>query len=290
MFVAVSASDVNAGSRATAFAPDDFARPKSGNRCGHDAKNPTLSPPMPIKTGLGGLPRILSLAAERAKEWFWNPQKCPLLETCPDRQTRSERREAIQVVLEYILSRLDLATLCIGTPTLNDGFIDLDMKAIVEGTGLGQRRCERAMADLKEAGFMEVAQPRHRNEEGKYFGLRAIRRLTVRFFEWLNLGPMLARERARASKALKNRIGQFGRSLKDVVKRKFGGRFMPNPKPVLQMKKQASQEITRPWNDYFKQKIKTGLDYIEARRLANEFFGYPPTWSPGYGDPTEFIQ
>ena len=141
-------------------------QPKSGNRCGHDPQNPNLSPPNPIRKGEGAPPRILSLAAERAKEWFWNPQKCPLLETNDDRQTRSERREAIQVVLEFLLSRLDLVTLCVGTPTLNHGFIDLGMNSIVEGTGLGQRRCERAIGDLKEAGFMEVNQPRHRHEDG----------------------------------------------------------------------------------------------------------------------------
>ena len=265
----------------------------TGNGCGHDPRNPRLSPPTPIKTGLGGLPRILSLAAERAKEWFWNPPKCPLLETSPDRQTRSERREAIQVVLEYLLSRLDLATLCVGTPTLNDGFIDLDMNAIVEGTGLGQRRCERAIVDLKEAGFMEVGQPRYRNEEGKYFGLRAIRRLTARFFEWLNLGQMLARERARASKALKNRLAKYGRSLSDAVKRSFGkvlNRSLAKKKPMLQARRSAPQEISRPWYDFYREKIRAGLEVEDAQRLTNEKFGYPLKWSPGYGDPAEFAQ
>jgi hypothetical protein len=101
---------------------------------------------------------------------------------------------------------------------------------------------------------------------------------------------MLAKERARASKALKKRVAKYGRSLKDVVKRKFGDRLKLSSKPVLQDKKQASQEISRPWNEFLKHKIKEGLDILEARRLANEFFGYPPTWSPGYGDPAEFAQ
>ena len=267
--------------------------PKFGNRCGHDLNNPILSPPNPIRKGAGGLPRILSLAAERAKEWFWNPQKCPLLETNADRQTRSERREAIQVVLEYLLSRLDLVTLCIGTPTLSSGFVDLDMNTIVEGTGLGQRRCERAIGDLREAGFMEVAQPRHRNEDGKYVGLRAIRCLTVRLFEWLNLGPMLTRERARASQALKKRLAKYGRSLKDVVRRSFSKLLKSSSKGLnngLQLQRSASSEISRPWYDFYKQRIKDGLDCTDARRLANEFFGYPANWSPGYGDPAEFTQ
>ena len=270
-----------------------FVPQKSGNRCGHDPKNPILSPPYPIRKGAGGLPRILSLAAERAKEWFWNPQKCPLLETNADRQTRSERREAIQVVLEYLLSRLDLVTLCVGTPTLNNGFVDLDMNSIVEGTGLGQRRCERAIGDLKGAGFMEVAQPRYRNNEGKYFGLRAVRCLTVRFFEWLNLGPMLARERSRASKALGKRLAKFGRSLSDVVKRPFAERLksmVKGSKPAFRIGKSAPPEISRPWYDLYKQMIREGLTIEEARRRTNEAFEYPTNWSPGYGDPAWFVQ
>jgi hypothetical protein len=180
---------------------------------------------------IGGLPRILSLAAERAKEWFWNPQKCPLLESDEGRRTRSGRREAIQVALEYLFSRLDLVALCVGTPTLNNGFVDLGMRSIVESTGLGQRRCGRAIGELKEAGFMTVAQPRYRNRAGKYVGLRAVRCLTAHLVEWLELGPMLARELARASQALKNRLAKYGRSLSDVVNRTLHGLSRPQPMP-----------------------------------------------------------
>ena len=63
----------------------------SGNRCGHDPENPHLNPIEPIKSGPGCPPRILSLAAERAKEWFFSPEKCPLLNGDSERQMRSER-------------------------------------------------------------------------------------------------------------------------------------------------------------------------------------------------------
>lgn len=72
-----------------------------GNRCGHDPHNPQLSPPSPIKKGLGGLPRILSLAAERAKDWFFHPDTCPPLNINPYRQTRSERREAYSPAAQH---------------------------------------------------------------------------------------------------------------------------------------------------------------------------------------------
>lgn len=77
----------------------------TGNRCGHDPKQPRLTPARSLRKGKGGLPRILSLAAERAKKWYFHPKKCPLL-SHPNRQTRSERREACQIVQETILSHL----------------------------------------------------------------------------------------------------------------------------------------------------------------------------------------
>lgn len=149
----------------------------SGNRCGHDPKRPQLSAAVPIPKGKGGFPRILSLAAERAKAWYFYPAKCPQLHG-RGRQTRSERREACQVVLEVIFRHLDLASMCLGTPTSANGFIDIDMRTVVHDSGMGQRRCERAIALLKKAGFMRVKQPRRQNEEGAYFGCRAIRVVT----------------------------------------------------------------------------------------------------------------
>jgi len=249
----------------------------SGNRCGHDPQNPRLSPPSPISMGPGGLPRILSLAAEKAKDWYFTPGKCPPLQTNLKRQTRSERREACQVVIEFLLSRLDLATLCLGLPTLNDGFIDLSMKTIVAGTGLKQRRCERAIGQLKSAGFMEVRQPRFKSTEGKYLGLRAIRVITARFFEWLGLGAMLARERARASKALRARISQFGLNWSEVVRRKIRQVI----RPVQEKGQIASKDLKRVWNAKFSQAVQNGTDFKEAQRQINAELGYPSDWSPG---------
>ena len=264
------------------------ASKSSGNRCGHDPHNPQLSPTVPIRTGPGGLPRILSLAAERLKEWFWNPKKCPELQANPDRQIRSERREAIQIVLEYLLSRLDLVTLCVGVPTPCHGFIDVDMRSIVAGTGLGKRRCERAIAQLKAAGFMKVEQPRHRNEEGQYVGLRAIRVVTRKLFEWLNLGPMLERERKRASQALARRAAQYGQTLVDLVKRKtremvqkFGQNLSP-PK-----RRELDRETRLSWNRQLCNLMRAGSDHKEAQKLINQKFGFPLDWSPGMGAPEQ---
>lgn len=256
----------------------------TGNRCGHCPKRPQLRPARPIRTGKGGLPRILSLAAERAKAWYFHPKKCPPLQAHQNRQTRSERREACQIVLEIILSHLDLASMCLGTPTPASGFIDIDMRAIVRDTGMGQRRCERAITLFKEAGFMRVAQPRTQNEEGAYFGCRAIRVVTEALFEWLGLAPMLRRERARASEHLRRKAQKMNKKLSDLM-----GRLREKLKaPGKNFKQrfthsngQAHEQRTLSWNRRWSEFILSGGSPDDAQRRTNEALGYPPGYSPG---------
>ena len=256
----------------------------TGNRCGHDPKNPSLSPAKPIRKGKGGLPRILSLAAERAKAWYFHPKKCPPLQAQPNRRTRSERREACQVVLETILAHLDLASMCLGTPTAASGFIDIDMRTIVLDSGIGQRRCERAIALFKEAGFMKVTQPRTQNDEGMYFGCRAIRVVTEALFEWLGLGPMLHRERARASERLRRKAQKANRKLSEFMGR-IRDRFRsPAGRGFQRLSPRAEEERmerriawSRKWSEF----VLQGIDSREAQLRTNAALGYPPGYSPG---------
>lgn len=250
----------------------------SGNRCGHNPYSPRLNAAVSIPKGKGGFPRILSLAAERAKAWYFHPKKCPPLQIHSGRQIRSERREACQIVLESILRHLDLASMCLGTPTLANGFIDIDIKTISHDAGIGQRRCERAIALLKRAGFMRVQQPRRQNEEGSYFGCQAIRIVTETLFEWLGLGPMLQRERARASERLRRRAQKANRRLSDSMRRAVQGikkaSFIPHPSP-------DKEQRTLAWNRSWGQLVLEGLEPHEAQRRTNESLGYPQGYSPG---------
>ncbi|MDR0354154.1 MAG: hypothetical protein LBJ64_00185 [Deltaproteobacteria bacterium] len=239
-----------------------------------------MSPPEPIKTGPGGPPRILSLAAEKSKEWFCHPDKCPALNTHPARQTRSERRKACQIVIEAVLKRLDLASLCIGVPTPANGFINVDMKTIVAETGLGQRRCERPIGVLKEAGFLNVKQPRCLNAEGAYIGLRAIRVFTEKFFDWLGLLPMLKKKRERASLTLRRRATRLGKPVSDLI-----GRVAKIFKPITKLPKRPPMDVekVRAWNRALTDLWKRGIEGQEAQRPTNQQFCYPLDWSPGKG-------
>jgi hypothetical protein len=255
----------------------------SGNRCGHDPQHPRLTAAVSIPKGKGGFPRILSLAAERAKAWFFHPGKCPALHGT-GRKIRSERREACQVVLEVIFRHLDLASMCLGTPTPASGFIDVDMKTIVCDSGIGQRRCERAIALLKEAGFMRVKQPRRQNEEGAYFGCRAIRIVTETLFEALGLGPMLYRERARASERLRRKAQKMNKKLSDLMGR-MRGMFRSSPgrgfHPFSTRHDENREQRTLSWNRTWGELVLKGIDPNEAQRQTNAALGYSPGYSPG---------
>ena len=253
-----------------------------GNRCGHSPSAPRLSPLKPITKGKGALPRILSLAAERAKAWYFHPKKCKLLQAETHRQTRSERREACQIVIETLLAHLDLASLCLGTPTLEAGCIDIDMRTIVRESGIGQRRCERAIGLLKAAGFMEVSQPRAINDQGEYVGLRAVRVITSLFFEFLNLGSMLQRERAKARERLQRKAHKAQRKVTDFLRRltrAFGKPATPHSKHPMQGKKQA--ELARQWNQASMKYLLANLPPGECRQRTNAELGLPPDYSPG---------
>jgi hypothetical protein len=199
-----------------------------------------------------------------------------------NRQTRSERREAYQIILETMLSFLDLASLCLGTPTLDHGFVDVDMQALVAASGISQRRCERAIADLKEAGLMEVRQPRKLNEHGEYVGLRAIRVLREAFFEFLNLGPMLRRERARATERLRRKAQRANRKLADLMRRASPGvkGFIRRPARSRAEQERRDAETFR-WNQVCAKYIMDGLTGDELRRRANAELGLPQDYSPG---------
>jgi hypothetical protein len=224
---------------------------------------------------------LLSLAAERAKEWYRHPQKCHALNK-GDRQTRSERREAYQIIIETMLSFLDLASLCLGTPTLDNGFVDVDMKALVDTSGMSQRRCERAIADLKDAGLVEVKQPRKLNEHGDYVGLRAIRVMREAFFEFLNLGPMLRTERAKATERLRRKVQRANRKLTDLMRRASQGlKGIFRRLPYSRADQDRLDDVARRWNIACAKYMAVGVPDHEIRRRVNAELGLPPDFSPG---------
>ena len=180
-----------------------------GNFCGHDPLSPRFTLARPAKTGKGGIPRVLTLCAERLKTYYYSPRKViPSLDLAngSQRQQRSERREACLLSLMALLKYTDLASLRVGIPTQN-GFLSLTVDYLAKQTGMTLKRVERAMADLKAAGLVTVAQPRKRLPDGSWKGLAAVKAISRHLFAVFGLGRMLQRERDKASKRLAKKSG-----------------------------------------------------------------------------------
>jgi len=117
-----------------------------------------------------------------------------------------------------------------------------------------------------------------RSEEGAYFGCRAIRIVTETFFEWLGLGPMLRRERAKASERLRRKAQKANRKLKDFMRRVVAG--VRSGFKYRQDETSRERRITI-WNATWANHVRAGLDAPEAQRRTNETLGYPLGYSPG---------
>ena len=130
---------------------------------------------------------------------------------------------------------------------------------------------------------MKVQQPRTINDQGDYVGLRAIRVVTTLFFELLNLGPMLQRERARASDRLQSKARKANHKVTDLMRRMTKGlrnafTFKPHRSRADLEKR---EEETRRWNVTCSKYMLADLDPDECRLRTNAELGLPADYSPG---------
>ena len=150
----------------------------------------------------GGIPLVLTKLMALLKSYYDNPRQIiPSLDLAngSERQQRSERREACLLLLMALLKYTDLASLRVGIPT-PDGFLSLTVDYIGKQTGMAPKRVERALADLKAARLVTIAQPRKRLPDGSWKGLAAVKAVSRHLFALFGLGGMLKRERDKASK------------------------------------------------------------------------------------------
>ena len=176
----------------------------SGNRCGHDPSRPRFfAPPERHR----GRPLILRKLEEKIREYFDDPRKTiPSLDLAngKDRQQRSERREACLAVLGCMIHFLDLVTLRVGIPA-QGGFRGLTVPYLAGLSGLGERRAERAIADLVDAGLVTVHPLCQRKDDLTFKGYAAIRTISATVFALFGLGRWLPHEREKAAARLKKK-------------------------------------------------------------------------------------
>jgi hypothetical protein len=132
--------------------------------------------------------------------YFSDPSILPTLNAAngSGRQQRSERRESCIAILSCILHYMDLITLRVGIPQADGSLQGLTMSYLAELSGLGERRAERAIHDLKAAGIITVHPICEKVSDTVYKGVAAVRTVSVKLFTVLGLDAWLNHERRRA--------------------------------------------------------------------------------------------
>ena len=149
----------------------------------------------------GRRPRILVEMQNHLDAYLDDPNRhLPTLNAAngSDRQQRLERRIACVQLLRAMLKYLDLASLRVGIPQRDGGFLNVTLPFLAKHAGLPVRRAERAMRDLLRAGLVTAQQRAERTEDGGYRGLASLRQLPAALFGAFNLSKWLRHERSKA--------------------------------------------------------------------------------------------
>lgn len=171
---------------------------EGGNFCGHNPGAPRVVMANPASRKI---PLILRRCIERMQDYYHRPATLPSLNAAngSDRRQRSERRESCLLVLQSILKFTDVASLRCGIPT-EKGFAGLTIATLANHAGVGLRRAERAVANLKAAGLLTVSAIVERQSDGSYVGVAAVKAVSRHLWAAFGLADMLKHERDKASK------------------------------------------------------------------------------------------
>ncbi|POZ50679.1 replication protein RepA [Methylovulum psychrotolerans] len=221
----------------------DYTRPnkKSGNKCGHNPASPRyFSPPEKHAPR----PKLLPVAIIRVTVYFSDPSILPTLNAAngSERQQRSERRESCIAILSCILHYMDLITLRVGIPQADGSMQGLTMPYLAELSGLGERRAERAIHDLKAAGIITVHPICEKVSDTVYKGVAAIRTVSMKLFVILGLDAWLNHERRRAVERKADKQAKRDRKAAAHVRMAMGAqRDKPAPKTTPSGNGRANQ-------------------------------------------------
>jgi hypothetical protein len=157
--------------------------------------------PYPPKTGVGGIPRILTALIDNLDAYLEDPADClPSLNVAngKPRQQRRDRRVACVQLLRAHIKYLDLPSLRVGIPQGDGNFMSVTLRFLARHAGIGLRRAERAMRDLQSAGLVRSQSRCELGEAGQYRGLASLRQLPPALFGAFGLAKWLKHERSKA--------------------------------------------------------------------------------------------
>ena len=133
-------------------------------QCDHDPAAPRLQLRIVVA---GNIPKLLQDAIKVLAKLYSHPHLFPEISGRADapaavgriRRRRTERLEAIVLVLTALLRRCDVRTFRVGDQR-DDGLCSgVPIAKLCEATGLTARRVSRALAELEAAGYIRSVQP-----------------------------------------------------------------------------------------------------------------------------------
>lgn len=174
-------------------------------------------------------------ASQHLTEYYYQPVDnwLPNLNSMrnSERQQRSERREAIAAISAVMVNHVDMATMKI-VRLFNKQLVPLSIKELATKAGINVRRAERALKDLKSAGYLELQYRVEHMPDGTIKPLIAIKRLSATFFYHLGVSfEKLQHECERAKKQLA-KFSKKARMKAAELKantQDFFGRFLKKP-------------------------------------------------------------
>lgn len=180
----------------------------TGNRCGHEIDNPSF---YTLKEGSKNRPLCNQEGMKKLEGYYSNPKLLPMLNAARylekgskrklkqngrHVQQRSERRNAIVLMAQVMLSCLDIKTMrVLGKKPAKDGTVEgITMEELAKRANITLSRAEEAIKDMVLAGYVKVF-PRCEQTDGVYKGYPAIRTVSGFLFKELGLGKLLAESR-----------------------------------------------------------------------------------------------
>lgn len=244
----------------------------SGNRCGHDRRNPRLVLDRP--ESLKQQPWVIKQFVERCDQLYYDRTLFPELGP----RKRSERIEAMVLVLRAIGRTTDRLTLRSGQRQADGTVRGYTMVTISRWCGLlvakrpsgrlHAQRAQRALWDLRDAGFVNLTQPIERKKSGALRGLAGIRQLRMKIFERLGLASRVRRERA----ALWTKARQEKRAETIAERRRLRRLFGESKRAAALAKRtteQLAERLAPPSPGADEERARAALAEL-ARRIASK--------------------
>lgn len=228
-----------------------------GNKCNHSKPFPkSFDPPK----NHAKRPSILLQATENLSSYYKNPLKY-LRRLSPCRQKRSERREAIKLVLEFCFHYLDLADLQVCIPVDNSSFLSIDIAYISQKLKIGYERVKRAIKDLCDAGYMSARRV-IRKDNDTFKSLASIKKINASLFYDLGISS----EKLHYMQAWRRKKNEKSSKKQGFLHNLVTQIFRPKQKPIIVA---SENKITETKEDFYQKKL-TSLSHHKKLMLYEE--------------------